>query len=127
MERKFKSKFASLLAEPKRDDDANPSAISRRISVPFVPIAQHKITPVPQANLAYDHIADETIPTQNAAVSVKAELGVLSGLAKEELEALRKEFARAHHPDIHVGRSKSIAEEWMSIANQLLDEAMENL
>lgn len=127
MERKVKSKFASLLAKPKRDNHANFSAISRRVSVPFVPTTQHKITSGPQANLAYDHIADETMPNQSAKVSVKAELGILSGLAKEQLEALRKEFARAHHPDIHVGRSKSIAEEWMSIANQLLDEAIENL
>jgi len=125
MERRFRSKFLSLLANDRDDLDATFVMKFPRVNISFMPNSRHKLPPGPQANEAYDRVGNAKIPNQNFRTSVKNELGNLKGLAREELDFLRKKFAFVHHPDRHVGRSKVMAEERMSIANQLLDDALE--
>lgn len=70
---------------------------------------------------------DETALNQlvaESSCSVEEELGDLGALTVQQLRSLRKRYARHNHPDLASNCNAKAQTDRMSIANQLIDEAL---
>jgi len=95
------------------------------ISLPLVGEKQHvgKISGAVEKAYAGNKQAQKR-PLQKTR-SVTEELGDLSKLNKAQLERLRRKFAQQNHPDRVKGTDQKKALARMSLANQLIDKAIE--
>jgi hypothetical protein len=56
--------------------------------------------------------------------ALAAELGLRDGMARAELQRLRRRFALGNHPDRLGAAQRQIASRRMTIANSLIDAAL---
>lgn len=94
-------------------------------ATPFISGAGQKPVSSAEARGAYGEAASKDEPEPLVEERPVHEiLGDLTGLNRSELTARRREFARRYHPDRSANPSAADAHERMSLANRLIDEAM---
>jgi hypothetical protein len=125
--------FASVLAGVQSSSEGQmlPATRPRRPNVAFVgpeAEAQGRQAPPPALDSLYREPADGE-PQQATGLPafrpVDQELGLMPGMAPADLQRIRREFALANHPDRVAPALRDQATERMTIANMLVDQALQ--
>lgn len=129
-----KRRFARLVAKDREEETGlDEPVLAAPMAVPFVATAKASGSGV-AAETAYlfdfdiepiekvqPEVAEEPPPP------VEEVLGDLSCLDRQALGRLRRKFAQMNHPDHPDGLAADVAHSRMSLANRLIDEALEKL
>jgi hypothetical protein len=119
--------FSEILAAAARsndDDDALPFRSAPHIrSLDFLPSDRRPFaTPRHYPNVSASE--GETETTQSLHERVKELLALRGDETRQELGALRRQFAKSYHPDRFAPDMRLAAQAWMQTANELFDCAI---
>jgi len=104
--------------EAQRPDEAYRDNLGDPI---ILPEPEPEPEPAPQPPVMPEHLS------RTSREEVAAELAITSDLTREALQEKRRSFAKANHPDSVAALFREQATTRMTLANQLIDEAIRRL
>lgn len=104
--------------ETQRPDEAYRDNLGDPIILPEM---EPEPEPAPQPPVMPEHLA------RTSREEVAAELAITADLTRETLQEKRRSFAKANHPDSVAALFREQATTRMTLANQLIDEAIRRL
>ncbi|MGY5801824.1 hypothetical protein ACXHMN_10850 [Rhizobium sp. LEGMi12c] len=107
--------------ETQRPDEAYRDNLGDPIILPEIEPEPEPAPQAPQPPVMPEHLA------RTSREEVAAELAITTDLTREALQEKRRSFAKANHPDSVAALFREQATTRMTLANQLIDEAIRRL
>ncbi len=125
--RNTRTRFQRILDLTDADDCCDDNVEAQVSHSSAFSITSSSVSPMDSPAIGEIYADDETALNQlvaESSCSVEEELGDLGALTVQQLRSLRKRYARHNHPDLASNCNAKAQTDRMSIANQLIDEAL---